>query len=240
VHVLILSLDTSSAAGSIAVVRDTTVVAVVSTTTEENFSSRIFRQMEFLLRELSLSFDHFDLFAVNAGPGSFTGLRVGLTTAKAWSEAFAKPIVPISGLEAVATQAISEGRPIVPVIDARRSQVYAGLFTGSPNPSADGALVCIGEESAMTPEEFLSWLRESPDVADAILATPSSVWLASLLSAHDQAQLLRSIRRVSPVLAPIIGQLAYEKARRGETIDALRLDANYIRRSDAEVNWKGK
>ena len=84
-HVLILALDTSSPTGSVAVVEDSRLLAVISTTTDEPYSSRIFRQLEFLLNELHLRLDQFDLFAVNAGPGSFTGLRVGLTTSKAWA-----------------------------------------------------------------------------------------------------------------------------------------------------------
>jgi hypothetical protein len=92
----------------------------------------------------------------------------------------------------------------------------------------------------MTPEEFLGWLREMPDSERAILATPSAAWLKQLLSAHDGAAPLPRICEVSPVLAPAIGKIAFERAQRGESVDALRLDANYVRRSDAELNWKGK
>ena len=76
VLVLILALDTSSPTGSLAVLRDENVIGVVSTLAEETYSSRMFRHLEFLLQELSLKLDQFDLFAVAAGPGSFTGLRV--------------------------------------------------------------------------------------------------------------------------------------------------------------------
>src|SRR5271166_5021543 len=92
--VLVLALDTSSPSGSIAVLRDEKVIGVVSTTGDETYSSRMFRQLEFLLAELKLSHGDFDLFAVNSGPGSFTGLRVGLTAAKGWAEVYAKPAAP--------------------------------------------------------------------------------------------------------------------------------------------------
>ena len=75
--VLVLALDTSSPSGSIAVLRDEKVIGVVSTTGDETYSSRMFRQLEFLLAELKLSHGDFDLFAVNSGPGSFTGLARG-------------------------------------------------------------------------------------------------------------------------------------------------------------------
>jgi tRNA threonylcarbamoyladenosine biosynthesis protein TsaB len=234
VHVLILSLDTSSPAGSVAVSKDSALLAVISTTTDETYSSRIFRQLDFLLSELHLTLAEFDLFAVNAGPGSFTGLRVGLTTAKAWSEAFAKPVVPVSGLEAVAIQVAAAEGPIIPVIDARRGQVYAGRYDRA------APLARTADDAVMTPEEFLAWLHEMPDSERAILATLSSAWLKQLLSADGSVARLPRICEASPILAPVIGKIAFQRAQRGESVDALHLDANYVRRSDAELNWKGK
>ncbi len=124
VHVLVLALDTSSPSGSLAVLRDEKVVGVVSTATGEVYSSRMFRELEFLLGELSLRMEEFELFAVAAGPGSFTGLRVGLAAVKGWAEVYRKPIAAVSALEAVAVQAHSNAALIVPVLDARRGQVY--------------------------------------------------------------------------------------------------------------------
>jgi tRNA threonylcarbamoyladenosine biosynthesis protein TsaB len=242
VHVLILSVDTSSSSGSIAVLNDAQLLAVISTTTEETYSSRIFRQLEFLLRELSLELDRFDLFAVNAGPGSFTGLRVGLTTAKAWAESFSRPIVAVRGLEAVAIQVASDDTAIVPVIDARRSQIYAGAYrrAADADPSAD-ALARLSQDFVMTPQEFWDWLNGSPELSGAVLATTTTGWLSSLLATENHSGDSRfAIRQVSPVLAPWIGKIAHQSALRGETVDALRLDANYVRRCDAERNWKGK
>jgi tRNA threonylcarbamoyladenosine biosynthesis protein TsaB len=240
VHVLILSLDTSSPTGSIAVLREDRLLGVVSTSTEEAFSSRIFRQLEFLLAEMSLSLESFDLFAVNAGPGSFTGVRVGLTVAKAWSEVFARQVVPVSGLEAIAAQAAVGGATVIPVTDARRSQLYVGHYKSSQDATHSRApLVRASEDSVMTPEEFLAWLNGAPERASAMIATPSASWLSSVFSAGDAS--LRSLRvqEVSAVLAPFIGKIAFRRAQQNETIDALRLDANYVRRSDAELNWKG-
>src|SRR5579872_4134121 len=101
-HVLILALDTSSPSGSVAVLHDQEVIGTISASTDEIYSSRMFRHLEFLLRELSLGLDQFDLFAVVAGPGSFTGLRIGLAAVKGWAEVYRKPVAAISALEAVA------------------------------------------------------------------------------------------------------------------------------------------
>ena len=101
---LILAVDTSTPAGSVAVLHDERLLGVISTWVGETYSSRIFRHLEFLLRELSLKTEQFDLFAVAAGPGSFSGLRVGFAATKAWAEVHQKPIAAVSALEAVAAQ----------------------------------------------------------------------------------------------------------------------------------------
>src|SRR5277367_4918041 len=151
VLVLILALDTSSPAGSLAVIRDEKVIGVVSTMAEETYSSRMFRHLEFLLQELSLKLEQFDLFAVAAGPGSFTGLRVGLTAAKGWAEVYKKPVAGISGLGAIAAQAHSPAPILVPVLDARRGQVYFGVYRRQ-----NEVLALEGEECVMSPEEFFT------------------------------------------------------------------------------------
>jgi tRNA threonylcarbamoyladenosine biosynthesis protein TsaB len=229
--VLILAVDTSSPCGSIAVVRDEKVIGVVSTTTDETYSSRMFRQLDFLLAELKLMHNAFDLFAVNSGPGSFTGLRVGLTAAKGWAEAYSKPVAAISGLEAVAAQCPS-GSVLVPIIDARRGQLYFGFYRRE-----QGRLVRDGDERVATPEEFLSALTQFPEYSQTILVSPDADILARVAARSATGML--AYRRVSNVLALVIGQLAYERFQRGEVVDALTLEANYVRRSDAELHSKG-
>src|ERR1700722_14442467 len=132
VHVLALSLDTSSLVGSLAVLRDDALLGLISTSSDENYSSRMFRHLEFLLHDLALKLADFDLFSVAPGPGSFTGLRVGLTAAKGWAEVFSKPVVGISALEAVAAQAFPGNSPraggVIPLLDARRGQIYCAFY----------------------------------------------------------------------------------------------------------------
>jgi tRNA threonylcarbamoyladenosine biosynthesis protein TsaB len=224
---LILALDTSSPSGSIAVLRDEKVIGVMATATDETYSSRMFRQLEFLLAELKISLAEFDLFAVNSGPGSFTGLRVGLTAAKGWAEVYGKPAIGVSGLEAVAAQSHAGGA-IVPVLDARRGQVYFGFYRRELGRSVREA-----EDRVATPEEFAAALKERPGT----VVTPDLQFVAQIALRSDGDANARE--EVSGLLAPVIGRIAYERARRGETTDALTLDANYVRRSDAELFWKG-
>ena len=238
VHVLILALDTSSPSGSLAVLRGEKVVGVVSTATGEVYSSRMFRELEFLLGELSLRMDDFELFAVAAGPGSFTGLRVGLAAVKGWAEVYRKPIAAVSALEAVAAQAHSSAGLIVPVLDARRGQVYFGLYRRATGGAGEIRLVLYGEEYVMTPVEFFEALRERARGAEFAIVTPQPELFSGVASRDEIAVLRGAVEPASSVLAPFIGQLGFQQARRGVLADPLTLDANYVRRTDAELHWK--
>ena len=243
---LILSLDTSSPSGSLAVLRDEKVIGVVSTATGEVYSSRMFRELDALLGKLGLRMEEFELFAVAAGPGSFTGLRVGLTAAKAWAEVYGKPIAAVSALEAVAQQSgaqVQGGAPvIVPVLDARRGQVYFGVYRrgdrGADDAGKGNALALDGEEYVMTPAEFFEVLRGRAGGGGIAIVTPAPEILSDAASRDAIRGLKASVEAASPVLAPFIGQIGYRQAQRGELANALTLDANYVRRTDAEMHWK--
>ena len=184
--------------------------------------------------------DQIDVFAVASGPGSFTGLRVGLTAVKAWAEVYGKPIAAVSGLEAIAAQSkalegVSDGNEtmISPFLDGRRGQLFGSSYRRRGNPCR---LQLIGEESILTAEEFLKSVQEFSNSDHPVLVSPTPDVLPSSLV----QQLLPGARieAVSGVLAPVIGRLGFERANRGELVDALHLDANYVRRSDAEAAWK--
>src|SRR5258708_1390054 len=103
---LILAVDTSTRTGSAAFLRDSEVLAEVSGYEETPYSTRLFRDVALLQDRAKFRLDQIDVFAVAAGPGSFSGLRVGLTAVKAWAEVHAKPIAAISGLEAIAAESL--------------------------------------------------------------------------------------------------------------------------------------
>ena len=172
-----------------------------------------------------------DLFAVAAGPGSFTGLRVGLTAAKGWAEVHRKPIAAISGLEAIAAQGNRNDVLVNPFLDARKGHVFGSTYRrsiGQPN-----VLQLAGEEAILSVEEFLSQVKRNWGARQVVLAsaTPEVLPPDLLESILPGAR----IEQVSASLAPTIGVLGFDRANRGDLVDALGLDANYIRRSDAEV-----
>ena len=237
---LILAIDTSTRTGSVALLRDDRVLDEVSGREETPYSTRLFRDLEVLQSRAHFRIDEIDVFAVASGPGSFTGLRVGLTAVKAWAEVYGKRIAAVSGLEAIAAQSNALARVpaenevvISPFLDARRGQLFGSSYRWRENPRC---LELIAEESILSAEEFLISAAANTTPGQAVLVSPTP----EVIPAGPLQQYLPGARIevVSGVLAPVIGRLGFDRANRGELVDALHLDANYVRRSDAENAWK--
>lgn len=242
---LILAVDTGTRVGSLALLRDNQVLAELSGSAAEPYSSGIFADLDSLLQSAGATLDQVDLFAVTAGPGSFTGLRIGLTAVKAWAEVYEKPIVAVSGLRAVAAQIPlpDAGAIVVPVIDARRGQVFGAIYEcqGRVDSSPIPVLKALDDEVVMGAGEFLELVAArtpAPTLGTAahLFASPSPEVLQLAL---EQSPFRNAhVAKVSSVLAGVIGQLGHQIALRGEGTDALHLEANYVRRTDAENQWK--
>jgi tRNA threonylcarbamoyladenosine biosynthesis protein TsaB len=228
-------VDAADARGSVAVFSDAELLFMEAHTSEEDYSSWLLPAVKRALFSCSLSLSQLDGYAVCAGPGSFTGLRVGLTTVKAWAEIHRKPIAAVSRLEALAVggQHIHE-QLVATFVDARRNQVFAALY----ERSVDG-LALAGEEAVTRLEDFVARVEEESKGQAVRWVTPDAELLEALPDWGVRGAKGHVVERAAPPFALRLGQLAYRKFRKGETSDALSLDANYVRRSDAEVFWKG-
>jgi tRNA threonylcarbamoyladenosine biosynthesis protein TsaB len=237
---LILAVDTSTRTGSAAVLRDSEVLAEVSGYEETPYSTRLFRDIAVLQDRASLRLDQIDVFAVAAGPGSFTGLRVGLTAVKAWAEVHGKPIAAISGLEAIAAESLVGETPddlnvrlIAPFMDARRGQVFGAIYRRISGDARSLALA--SDESILSLDEFLELVKgRFPQPVRLVSPTPDVLPATRLREVLPDARIVP----VPAALAATIGRLGFERAKRGDLVDSIRLDANYVRRSDAESAWK--
>lgn len=228
----LLALDTCDPRGSIALLRDGETLGESAHPAGEEYSSWLIPAVDKLLSELDVSHSDLGGYAVASGPGSFTGVRVGLTTAKAWSEVYSKAIFPVSRLMVLANLAPSQAQYAASFIDAQRKQIFSGLYQ-----RAAGQWDLLGDECVIEPGEFferalasagpspISWLS-----IDAHLLTSSLFWQSRK---GDTA----SIVIVTTPLASAIGRYAFAHLLQKGT-DALALDANYVRRSDAEIFGK--
>jgi tRNA threonylcarbamoyladenosine biosynthesis protein TsaB len=233
VPMITLALDTSESRGSIAVRRDGHTIAVRLHEVTTAYSSWLLAATEEALREAAATMDSVGLLAASTGPGSFTGVRVGLTTVKAWAEVYGKPVVGVSRLEAMAQVGERSGM-VAASYDAQRGQIFAGLYRW-----ADGVATVVETEMVNSAEDFVAIVEEhaGDNAVRWVTLDPQLITLAPGWAARQQRgdQLVACPANV----ASLIGELAEEHAKRGQFTDPLQLDANYVRRSDAEIFWKG-
>jgi tRNA threonylcarbamoyladenosine biosynthesis protein TsaB len=231
---IVLAIDTCDARGSISILCTDEIVATVVHDVPEEYSSWLLPAVDRALRAASTVLTDVNLFAVATGPGSFTGVRIGLTTVKAWAEVFEIPIVGVSRLEVLAAESKGTALYVAPFIDAQRGQLFGALY----KRSVDG-LKLEGEELVTAAPDFIAGVNEQAgsETVDWVSTDPEALlknpaWQAR--SARDE-----QILQVPNILAPLIAKLAKHKASKGQAVDALSLDANYVRRSYVEVFQKG-
>ena len=231
----ILAIDTSESRGSVCLLEGTSIVASQRHESDADYSEWLLPAVEQVLRTAGVPVESVDLFAVATGPGSFTGLRVGLTTVKAWAEVYGKRVIGTSRLEAMAHSQSTEDAFIAASYDAQRGQVFGALYRHQGSQ-----LLRLEDEMVISPGGFLDWValhaggeRVSWLSLDPALLTSLSGWQKRIAGGD-------SMTRCSSELTPAIARLAAERAHAGNFSDPLELDANYVRRSDAEIFWKGR
>jgi tRNA threonylcarbamoyladenosine biosynthesis protein TsaB len=217
-----LALDTTTEFGSVALRTDGKLVGERHVHSSDGFAHVIFQQIEALLAESSQSVPEIDCFAAGAGPGSFTGVRVGLTAAKGLAEAWKKPVAAVSSLRALAAFGDSERRAVV--LDARRGEVYAAVY--------DAELNLLEPEIVL---KFSEWLHGlTADNYEFITATSAPFKSMSTGTRFAEMRWTEAPRSVASAVA-LCAEL---DAATGKLVDPVAADANYVRRSDAELLWK--
>jgi tRNA threonylcarbamoyladenosine biosynthesis protein TsaB len=216
---LSLAVDTTADFGSIALVDESGVREEVLLHAPEGFSQVLFGAMEALLGRQRIRLAEIELFAGAAGPGSFTGVRVGLSAMKGLAEVCGKRVVAVSNLEALAEFGKSDARAAV--IDARRGEVYAALYNNAGNQIIPEMVVPFQKFLILLPEREIEWI--SQDFAPFLPA------LAGTRFEHDPLVL------APRAMAGAIARLAIRRAGEGLSQDPAAIEANYVRRSDAEI-----
>jgi tRNA threonylcarbamoyladenosine biosynthesis protein TsaB len=220
----ILAIDTTTPDGSIAVLDDERLLAEIGVASATTHSSRLLGSVQHLLAALRLDIRDIDAFAVSPGPGSFTGLRIGLSTVKALAFASGKPVAPVSSLAALAWKLRDDGPGLVaPVIDAKKGEIYAGLFEiGSRRPAE------VVPQGAYAPDSFISLLprRKVRFIGGGLTLCRD----AAVCKLRDKA--------VFPARTSFIaaegGRLGLGLLASGHGVAAERLEPLYFRASQAE------
>jgi len=233
-YVIVLSIDTCDSRGSVALLRGDTVLSLIPHETRDEYSSWLLPAVNKSLKDASLRMSEVDGFAAAAGPGSFTGVRVGLTTVKAWAEVYGKRVAAVSRLEAIAAQVRGPADFVAAFVDAQRGQVFGAVY------QKEGlGLKRAGEEMVIAPGRFIDTAAELSGRGKIAWVSPDAAVVEAEAAWKGREKRGENIERASPILAGIIGRIGSRRLQDGKVTDALGLDANYVRRSDAEIFWKG-
>ncbi len=241
---LILAVDTTSERGSVALQRGSELLAVFGSWRPGAHSQKLHEDVDLILRRAGVALEQIALLAVAVGPGSFTGVRVGIASVQGLAHALAKPVVGIGALEALAYSAGLSGT-ICACRDALRGDLYAQLFRLDPH----GTLDALSEPRLVPPDVLVASLEDDPlifvcDATASLLRALEEAGkrigrtLISLTHAPLQARgwiLLQRPMFLAPAVAALAARRLHDAVPEGATLDAL-----YVRSSDAEVRWRSR
>ncbi len=224
----VLALETATLAGSIAIVDDVEgLIGEVKVSVKIAHSERLMPSIEWLLNASGISIKEIDVFAVSIGPGSFTGLRIGLSTVKGFAFATGRPVVPVRTLDAFARIMPFCQHLICPMLDARKNEVYAACYRWDND-------VCtkMMPETSIHPHELLKGTK-GPVV---FMGDGARIYKNVISDVMKTRAIFAPPAQMSPS-ASTVAEIAIEMTAQGMAADPASLTPYYIRKSEAEVNW---
>lgn len=225
----VLAIDTSTMMASCALLDEENLLGEFSLNQNMSHSENLVPMVKTLLENLNLKVSDIDLYGVALGPGSFTGLRIGIATVKAFAHVYNKPIVGVSTLEGLAFNVRASG-VIVPMIDARKNRVYTGIYKWE-----DGYLNNIEEPTVMEIDELLEHLKEN---YDNIIVNGNGIYIHREKikdKLGDRVEFAPFIQNTCR--AASIGELALLKREEGKLESYFSLVPEYIRQSQAQRDY---
>jgi tRNA threonylcarbamoyladenosine biosynthesis protein TsaB len=227
----VLGIDTATSCGSIGVIDDDRVVSDYLLKSSVTHSERLLGSIEFVLKEARCALEDLDGWAISLGPGSFTGLRIGVSTVKGLAFATQKPVTGVPTLDALACQISPTPYLICPILDARKGEVYAAFYRYEKGD----ALNRISPYRAIRPEELVKEIVEKTIFIGDGVRTYGD-FLRDILPIHaafpsSPLHLLHG---------SIVAKLGVELLRKGESLDLPTFTPIYVRRSEAEIKWEEK
>jgi len=220
----VLSIDSATAVMGVAVAGEDSLLAAASLNVGKTHSQRLLPLLADLLCHAELTLAEMDAIAVTVGPGSFTGVRIGVATAKGLAHALNKPLVPVITLDALAYNTRNLGDWLCPVLDARKDEFYTALY--------DHSGTAVFAPAAMSLKELETLLRSHD--GSVVLSGDGfrPVYDALLPLLGSRVQLAPPEARL--FLAPAAARLGILKLKSGETVSPAEIEAYYLRKSEAE------
>jgi tRNA threonylcarbamoyladenosine biosynthesis protein TsaB len=224
----ILAVDTATRSCSVAVTENRTVLGEMTRVSDQTHSKHLLEMVDAVVRKAGLALSALDGFAVTRGPGSFTGLRIGISSVKGLAMAVNKPAVGISSLETLARQVTPASELICPLIDARKGELYTALYRFGTR-----GLTPLHAERVLAPDEALRGVR-----APCIFVGSGAVLYRDVI-----IDKLGGAARFAPdeqdiIRASTVARLGLERFKNGDAGEIADLVPHYIRKSDAELNFR--
>lgn len=227
----ILAIETSTPVGSIAIVEGPLLKAQHILNISTTHNQRLLPGIDRILREVEWSLSDLDALAVSLGPGSFTGLRIGISVIKGLAWATGKPMAGVPTLDALAANVPFVSHPIYPVLDARKGEIYTALFRWNDKQ----ILERLTEYLAITPEDLADRISEKTVlVGDALLS------YGDYLLRELGEQVVQAPPHLNIVQASSVAWLARQKLRLGIHLDVSSCTPLYVRPSEAEIKKKSR
>lgn len=228
----VLTVDTATIVATAAVVDENKLICETIVNFQKKHSEKLMPAIDHMLKDAGLTIQDMDAFGIVNGPGSFTGLRIGMATVKGFAQALDKPVIPVSTLEALAYNLPYADGVVCPILDAQRSQVYTALFRFNE----EEGMVAELEDSVMDVEELIGILENYSDGPIYLLGDGVPRFYETIVEA------LPGIIKVKPHLsmnrASSAGTLAVERALKKQWQDYKSVEPVYIRPSYAEEQKK--
>lgn len=229
----VLAIESATNVAALAIVEENAVIAEAILNTGKTHSQRLMPMLARLLKEAELELDDLDGIVVSGGPGSFTGLRIGMATAKGLAYASEKPLITVSTLDSLAYNLKGYPHLICPILNARRNEVYSAVYR-----DAGEDLEMVMAYSALSPEELVRQLlpMEEPVIFLGDGVPVFGEFLQEKLGSRAQlATIFASLPK-----AAVLGWLGIKKLKGGQVADLVTAKPFYIRPSEAEVKWQQK
>jgi tRNA threonylcarbamoyladenosine biosynthesis protein TsaB len=224
----VLGIDTSTSCGAVGLIDDGEVLSDSLLNIPVTHSERLLGAIEFVLREARCSIGDVGGWAISLGPGSFTGLRIGVSTLKGLAFATGKPVAGVSTLDALASQVSPTSYLICPILDARKKEVYTAFYRyGEGN-----ILRRQSVDQALRPEDLVNKIKEQTIFVGDGVRTYRDFLLHSLPSL--------AVFPAAPLLVPhgsIVAKMGFELLKKGEHLNISTFSPIYVRPSEAEVKW---
>jgi tRNA threonylcarbamoyladenosine biosynthesis protein TsaB len=226
----ILSIETSTRVGSVAIIEDEHLIAEYILNVVSTHSERLLPSIDQILKDSQLTVRDIEGFAVSLGPGSFTGLRIGISTVKGLALATGRAVVGVPTLDCLAHNIAFTHLLVCPILDARKGEVYTALYQGD----GSGRLEKLTPDLALKPEELLTRIKE-PVI---FLGDGVEAYRDTLRSGQDNC--LFAPAYLNQPRASVLAKLGLEKFRQGNIFKEDEIQPLYCRLAEAEIAWKEK